>query len=184
LLVAQSYYGAIRGLVTDPNQGVLAGAKVTLINEGTSEQRATVTTGSGEYSFNDVVPGTYTVRYEALGFKQSEQKGIIIATQSQITGDAKLEVGQVTESVDVTAAAALLETSNASQGQVLDNQKLTELPNLGRNPFMMSKLSQNVVQVGPPAYNRMEDQSGSSLNAKKKEGLVGAPPTEPHSLAT
>ncbi len=57
----------------------------------------------------------------------------------------------------------LVESSNASQGQVLDNQKLAELPNLGRNPFMMSRLSQNVVQVGPPAYNRMEDQSGSSM---------------------
>jgi hypothetical protein len=57
-LVAQSYYGAIRGLVTDPNQGILAGARGTLINEGTAEQRVTITSGSGEYSFNDVVPGT------------------------------------------------------------------------------------------------------------------------------
>ena len=62
----------------------------------------------------------------------------------------------------MTESAPLVETSNASQGQVIDNQKLTDLPNLGRNPFMMSKLAQNVVPVGNPAYNRMEDQSGSS----------------------
>src|SRR5262249_56640860 len=68
----------------------------------------------------------------------------------------------VTESVQVTAEAPLIESATASQGQVIDNQKLTELPNLGRNPFMLSKLVQNVIPVGNPAYNRMEDQSGSS----------------------
>jgi len=163
LLVAQSYYGAVRGLVTDPNNAVIAGAKVALVNEGTSERRNATTSSGGEYSFNDVVPGAYTIECESPGFKKFDRKGIILATQSQITVDAKLEVGQVTESIEVTEATPLVESSNASQGQVLDNQKLTDLPNLGRNPFMMSKLSPNVVQVGPPAYNRMEDQSGSSM---------------------
>ena len=59
-------------------------------------------------------------------------------------------MGQVSESVNVEEAAPLVESANASQGQLLDNQKLVDLPNLGRNPFMMSKLSLNVVQVGPP----------------------------------
>src|SRR5260370_28195912 len=101
--------------------------------------------------------------WESAGFKKIERKGIVIATQGQVTADLRLEVGQVTESVNVEEAAPLVESANASQGQLLDNQKLVDLPNLGRNPFMMSKLSQNVVQVGPPAYNRMEDQSGSSM---------------------
>ncbi len=100
---------------------------------------------------------------EAPGFKKFERKGIIVATQASVTADAKLEVGQVSESVQVTEVTPLIESSNASQGQELDNQKLSDLPNLGRNPFMMSKLSNNIVQVGPPAYNRMEDQSGSSM---------------------
>jgi hypothetical protein len=163
LLLAQSYYGAVRGLVTDPNQAVIAGAKVTLVNEGTSEQRNTTSSGSGEYVFNEVVPGTYSVVAESPGFKKFERKGLVVATQSQLTADVKMEVGQVTESVQVTEITPLVESSSASQGQVLDNQKLVDLPNLGRNPFMMSKLSQNTVQVGPPAYNRMEDQSGSSM---------------------
>ena len=73
-----------------------------------------------------------------------------------------MEVGAVSESIQVTEEVPLIETSNASQGQVLDHQQLTDLPNLGRNPFMMSKLAQNVTPVGDPHYNRMEDQSGSS----------------------
>jgi trimeric autotransporter adhesin len=162
-LLAQSYYGVVRGLVVDQNQGVVASAKVSLINEGTSETRTTNTSNNGEYVFNEVVPATYSVVAETAGFKKFERRGILVATQGQVTADIKLEVGQVTESVQVTEAVPLVESSNASQGQVLDNQKLSDLPNLGRNPFMMSKLSNNLVQVGPPAYNRMEDQSGSSM---------------------
>ena len=74
----------------------------------------------------------------------------------------------MTESVQVTEMSPLVESANASQGQVLDNQKLTELPNLGRNPFMLSKLVQNVIPVGNPAYNRMEDQSGSSSDLHRR----------------
>jgi trimeric autotransporter adhesin len=162
-LNAQSYYGLVRGIVADQNGGVLPAAKITLLNEGTSAARSGTTTSNGEYVFNEVVPATYSVICEAPGFKRSLTKGIIVSTQAQVTVDVKLEIGQVTESVQVEELAPLIESATASQGQVLDNQKLVDLPNLGRNPFMMSKLSMNVVQVGPPAYNRMEDQSGSSM---------------------
>jgi hypothetical protein len=159
---AQSYYGGLRGAAVDQNGGVLAGAKITLINEGTNQQRAALTGSAGDFVFNEVVPGAYSLTAEAPGFKKYEQKGLIVGTQQQLSVDVKLQVGQVNESIQVTEPAPLVETTNASQGQVIDNQKLVELPNLGRNPFMMSKLAQNVVPVGNPAYNRMEDQSGSS----------------------
>jgi trimeric autotransporter adhesin len=159
---AQSYYGALRGTVVDQNGGALAGAKVTLVNEGTNTQRATLTESAGDFVFNELVPGTYMVITEAPGFKKFEQKSVIVGTQQQVAVAVKMELGQVSESIQVVESAPLMETTTASQGQVIDNQKLTELPNLGRNPFMMSKLAQNVVPVGNPAYNRMEDQSGSS----------------------
>src|SRR5215469_9030873 len=159
---AQSYYGALRGTVVDQNGGALTGAKVALVNEGTGAQRATLTESAGDFVFSEVVPGTYKVITEAPGFKKFEEKGIIVGTQQQVAVAVKMELGQVSESIQVTEAVPLMETTTASQGQVIDNQKLTELPNLGRNPFMMSKLAQNVVPVGNPAYNRMEDQSGSS----------------------
>jgi hypothetical protein len=161
-LFAQSYYGGVSGTVLDQNGGALVGAKVTLINEGTNAQRSTVSAGGGEFVFPELVPGTYGVTVEAAGFKKFEQKGVVVGTQQQVSVDAKLQLGQVTESIEVSGSVALVEETNASQGQVIDNQKLTELPNLGRNPFMLSKLAQNVVPVGNPAYNRMEDQSGSS----------------------
>ena len=160
---AQSTQGGVRGTITDAQGASIPNVNVTLTNEGTNEVRTAVTNGSGFYDFSNVVPATYTVTAEAPSFKKFEHKNVVVGTQEFLTVDAKMEVGQVTESVLVNEEMPLVESSNASQGQVLDNQKMVELPNLGRNPFMMSRLAQNVVQVGPPAYNRMEDQSGSSM---------------------
>jgi hypothetical protein len=163
LLLSQSYQGGVRGTVDDPLGAAIPGAKVTLTNDGTGEARTASTNNDGAFEFTQLVPATYTLVVESPSFKKFERKNITVGTQEFVLVDAKLEVGAVTESVLVTTEVPLVETSNASQGQVLDNQKLSDLPNLGRNPFMMSKLSLNVVQVGPPAYNRMEDQSGSSM---------------------
>jgi len=97
-LSAQSIYGSIRGLVTDPSQGVVAGAKVTLINEGTSAERAALTNTTGEYVFSQVIPGAYTVSVEAQGFRKIGRKGIVLETQNQLTVDLQLEVGSAAES--------------------------------------------------------------------------------------
>ncbi len=119
-----------------------------MTNEGTNEARITTTSAAGQYDFSNVVPATYTVLAESPSFKKFERKNVIVGTQEFLTVDVRLEVGNITESVLVTEQMPLVESSNASQGQVLDNQKLVELPNLGRNPFMMSRLSQNVVPGG------------------------------------
>jgi len=104
---AQSIYGSIRGLVTDPSSAIVANAKVTLINEGTSDQRTATTNTSGEYVFSQVTPGTYTVDVETQGFKKVQRKGVILETQNQLTVDMQLEVGNVAESVSVTNRKAI-----------------------------------------------------------------------------
>ena len=161
-LCAQSYFGGIRGLVLDAAGAAVTQAVVSLVDESTGVHRSTVSSAEGTYNFSQVVPATYTIVVEAPGFKKFEQHHVIVSTQALVALDLKLEVGAVSESVAVTAEVSLIETSNASQGQVLDRQKLIDLPNLGRNPFMMSKVAQNVMPAGDPHYNRMEDQSGSS----------------------
>src|ERR1039458_6593829 len=158
---SQSYLGGVRGTVLDGSGKSIGDTKVTLVDEAGGGQRATISAAEG-FSFSHVVPATYTVVAEAPGFKKFERKHVIVATQETVSLDLKMEIGSVSESVQVTEEVPLIETSNASQGQVLDRQQLVDLPNLGRNPFMMSKLAQNVTPVGDPHYNRMEDQSGSS----------------------
>jgi hypothetical protein len=91
-----------------------------------------------------------------------ERRGVVIGTQQQLNLDLRLELGEVTQSVEVTAAVPLIENATASNGQVLSQQQITDLPNLGRNTFLMSKLSNNVVPSGPPQWNRFQDQIGSS----------------------
>src|SRR6185369_14019430 len=76
--------------------------------------------GEGSYSFSQVVPATYTVVAEAPGFKRFERKHVIVATQETVSLDLKMEIGSVSESVQVTEEVPLIDTSNASQGQVLD----------------------------------------------------------------
>jgi hypothetical protein len=110
-----------------------------------------------------VVPGRYKISVEFQGFKKIERTGVNVETQQQLTVDVKMEVGNVNESVQVSEEVPLIETATASQGQVIDRQKLVDLPNLGRNPYMFSRLAPNVQQVGNPAYARMQDQSGSSM---------------------
>jgi hypothetical protein len=161
-LFAQSYQGGIRGAVTDQQAAVMAGTKVTLLEDATGSTRSALSNDSGGFDFTALNPSTYTLMAEKPGFKKFERKNLVLGTSQELTIDVKLEVGSVSESVLVTEEIPLIEVSNASQGQVLDNKKLVELPNLGRNPFMMSKLAPNVIQVGNPAYNRMQDQSGSS----------------------
>jgi hypothetical protein len=161
-MFAQSFYGALRGSIKDANSAVMVDVKVTLIDEGTAVSRSTLTNAQGEYVFSSVTPATYTLEAEFAGFKRFTRAGIVIATQQSITFDVHMELGAVYQSVDVVGEVPLIDNSTASTGQVLDNQKLADLPNLGRNPFMLSKVAQNVVPVGNPGFNRMQDQSGSS----------------------
>ena len=134
-LAAQSYQGGLRGLITDPGAAAIADAKVTLTDQATSIARTTLTTTSGEYVFNAVEPAAYTVAVESPGFKRFERKGVVVATQQFITLDLRLEVGQVNETINVTEELPLIENATASNGQVLDRQKMVDLPNLGRNPI-------------------------------------------------
>ena len=159
---AQSYQGGVRGTITDAQGATVGDVKVTLLNTATNLSRDTLTNSTGEYVFNTVDPATYKLIAEAPSFKKFERANLVVATQQFLTVDMRLELGSITQSVMVTDETPTIDASNASNGQVLDSQKLTDLPNLGRNPFLLSKLSTNVEPVGDPRFNRFQDQSGSS----------------------
>jgi trimeric autotransporter adhesin len=162
-LSAQTFLGGIRGTVTDKTGAVIAEAKITITDEGTGITRATISNSDGGYAFNALNPATYDILVEKPGFKKMEQKGVVVGTQGFLSQDVQMEVGAVSDSVNVTADAAEVDTANASVGQDVDKQKLDDLPNMGRNPFYETvKISQNIVPGGDAKFNRMEDQSGSS----------------------
>ncbi|MAG70069.1 MAG: hypothetical protein CL471_07250, partial [Acidobacteria bacterium] len=125
--MSQQFTGNVRGTVSDA-QGIIPGVTVTLVNEGTTVARDTITNEVGEYAFPAVAPATYSIRTSLPGYKTYEQRGITVNTQAALTIDLVLEVGTVEEEITVTADAPLIETSNASVGDSLDREILETLP--------------------------------------------------------
>ena len=168
--MAQTTYGAVRGLAKDPQGAVIADATVTLTNQGTKVARTATTTTSGEYNFTAVDPGVYSVSVVMAGFKKVENKDITVETGATATVDFSLTIGGATETVEVSTSEPLIDTANANGGQNFNTEQLTELPNLGRNPFVFEKLDTAVTPVGDPRYVRAEDQTGQSTVS-----VAGAP---------
>ena len=162
LSFGQSFQGSLRGRVLDPNGGGTPTARITLSDEATSVPRTTLSDEKGEYNFAALTPATYTISVEAAGFKKLERKGVAILTQINSTLDLALEIGQISEQVNVTAEAPALQTADASTGQLIANQQITDLPLLGRNPFFEGQLAQGVVYAANPEFHRMQDQNGNS----------------------
>ena len=167
---AQSNYGALRGIVSDTQGATISAATVTLTSESTKISRTTTSNNAGEYVFNAVDPGRYTVTVTGNGFKTVDEKGISVDSGNTIPLDLKLPIGAATESVDVNAAEEIVNNGTSYNGQLIDSQKLQNLPNPGRNPFLFSKLDNNVTAVGDPRFVRFQDQSGSSTIS-----IAGAP---------
>src|SRR6476659_7353926 len=120
-LLAQSFQCSLRGVVKDA-QGVIPGASVAILNEANGVTRDTVTNGVGEYSFPAVDPGNYTVKATVQGYKTFERKGVRIGTQESIGLDIALEIGALEETITVTGESPLIDTMNASTGDVIDTK--------------------------------------------------------------
>ena len=159
---AQGFQGGLRGAVHD-SSGVVPGVEVTITNESTGIKRSVVSNDVGEYAFAAVEPGTYTVRATLQGFKTVERPGIRIGTQQFLLVDLTLEVGAISESVTVTGQSPIIDTANASKGDVLDSKTLETLPAPGRNAFMVGVAVPTVVASGDPQFNRQQDQTNASL---------------------
>src|SRR5262249_3372654 len=159
----QTYQGGLRGAVRDAAGAGIPGVDMTLTNEGTGTARTSLTNDAGGESFPNVPPRPYHLTATQSGFKKFEDKGVRIGTQSFITLDVRLEVGQVTEQVLVTGEAPLIESSNASVGSTLEKKDLETLPTPARNVFFLSVTTPNVVPSGDPQFVRQQDQTNSSL---------------------
>jgi len=123
--------GEVRGLVTDSSGAALPGATVTLTNIETGEVKTFVTNGQGLYDTVSTPTGTYNIAFTANGFKRLVQ-GPVLVQVNVITENAALEIGQATETVNVTAEGApLLETETSKQGAILEAKTIGELPQIG-----------------------------------------------------
>jgi hypothetical protein len=159
---SQGFQGGVRGSVMDPGGAIIPGVEVQLINVDNNATRMSVTNEQGQYNFSAVNPGNYKLKAGLPGFKTFERQGLTIGTQEFPIIDIKMEVGSVSEEVQVVAESPILETSNASTGAVLDSVSLEALPSAGRSIFLMANLQPTVQTSANAHWNRMQDQVGNS----------------------
>ncbi len=155
--LAQEFRGTLTGQVTDPSGAVVTQVKVTATNVETGSTYSDTTSTSGVYYIPYVVPGTYTVKAEADGFKVAIQDKVLVLTGKYTGQDFKLSVGAVSETVEVKDAPPLLETENASGGTILDEKTLQNVPVAGRQVYTLigtvpgSQFTQT--QFGPGGFS-------------------------------
>ena len=144
--VAQTTAGTVTGIITDSAGAAIPQATVKLSSEATGFAQTVTTGGEGAYVFPLVSPGSYQITVEREGFQRLVRAfALEVAQQARI--DAQLTVGQITESVNVSASAVLLETTSSNLGQVVTNRQVTELPLNGRNPFALAALTPGVTPL-------------------------------------
>jgi carboxypeptidase family protein/TonB-dependent receptor-like protein len=158
-LQAQVDTGSITGTVTDASGAVVSGAKVTLTNEGTGTSLSTSTGADGIYDFSPVRIGTYRLDVAASGFKKEVQVHVAVDVSARVLENFKLQPGAVTETVEVTSEAPVLQSQDASVGQVVDQRSVNDLPLNGRNFTFLAQLAAGVNT--PQADTRGNAASGA-----------------------
>ena len=143
---SQEVRATVGGRVTDPQGGVVPGARITVTSDATNVEQHTTTNESGNWTVQFLLPGPYHFSVAADGFKTTERTGVILQTGDNKTIDVQLEIGATLESVEVRSEVPLIDTTMATSGTVVNEREMTELPSISRVPTLMAVLSPGVVQ--------------------------------------
>jgi hypothetical protein len=154
---AQEFRATISGHVFDASGGAVPSAKIQAVNTATNETNTATTDTSGSYTVPFLRPGVYKVTVTASGFKQSVKDDVTLQVAKVLAVDFNLEVGAVTESVEVSADALALETQTASRSGVVTTQQVAEMPLNARNPFMLGTMMPGVTFRGAAIWQRPFD---------------------------
>jgi hypothetical protein len=180
--LAHAQYGAaIQGTVQDKSGAAVAGAKVTATNQATGVSRDTVTSGSGFYRISGLTPGTYKVEVDANSFKKGTTDNLEVAAEAPKGLDVTLEPGPAQETMTVTAGGEELQTENANVTDTITSQQVVALPEFGRDPYQLIRLTPGVFadasrqgngnslaipqQVGPGGSNSQLFQTENQVQA-------------------
>lgn len=139
--MAQTTTGQISGRIADSSGGVIPGAGVVVRNSDTGLQQDLTTGPQGYYTATFLPPGNYEITVQSPGFRSVSRSGIKLDVNQSARIDFSLEVGQVTEVIEVTGAAPLLESENATVGQVIENKSIAEMPLNGRSAWNLVQLA-------------------------------------------
>ena len=171
IATAQDPRGAVTGRVVDVSEAVIPGVEVRATNVETGVSAATTTNEVGKFDIPYLLSGFYTITAEAPGFKRFVRDNVQVRIGERVELEIRMEVGAVTETVEVTAETPLLETTSASLGQVIDERRVLELPLLAGNPTELVLLTPGVIngtnmRLRKPAWNAGLSQFATDGNER------------------
>jgi hypothetical protein len=176
----QSSTGTISGRVVDQSGAAIAGAEVRVISDAEKQSRLFPSSQSGEFTFPDLASGDYTISIRHPGFKQFEKKGLHLAASDDLSaGTFRLEVGSATETVEVVAQGAVVETTSGDRSALLDSKEITDLMARGRDVMAMLQVLPGVVNdaTGSDVLGQFTtptmDGMRSNYNSLTVDGISG-----------
>ena len=164
LVRAQAPTGQITGTVTDPSGAVVSGATVTATNNATNARRQTATNEDGLFSLPALPPGNYQLQVEASGFPKQVNEGLELQVGQVARVDFALRIGNVSETVQVSGAAPMLQSETAELGTVIENKRIVDLPLNGRNYLQLASLAPGATTNGP-ASSQGQQRMGGARNS-------------------
>jgi hypothetical protein len=188
-LFAQSDLGSITGYVHDPTGAVVPNITVSVKDEATNVERRATTNQDGLWSVTNIPSGNYTITAEAPGFKKYQVSHNKLDPSATLRADIALQVGEATETVEVSASATTLQTDSASVQKLITRNQIDALELNGRNPIYLANLQPGVVKGSPlSGLNFGLDSGGFNVNgARSQDNLItfdGAPAIRTRSNGT
>ncbi|MBI4876319.1 MAG: carboxypeptidase regulatory-like domain-containing protein [Acidobacteria bacterium] len=178
-IASQTITASLEGVVRDPSGALVPGARVQVVNTATNITTRLETRPDGRFLAPSLPPGSYFVSIEASGFKKVERSGIVLQVNQVARIEIALEVGAVTDTVEITAQAPLLESTSSALGQVVENRSITNLPLNQRNPYALVFLAPGVIGNVGATFN----QANISINGGRPganeilaDGIPSSPP--------
>lgn len=150
-IFGQESRGTISGAVTDSSGAGIPNVKVLSTETRTGTKASTVSDSQGQYTIPFLAPGKYEVSAEAQGFKKFARTGLELGSGDHPVIDIRLDVGDVTQSVEVNADVSLINTENSSTGQTITAKQVEDFPLNGRTPMMLAQLAIGVISTGSPS---------------------------------
>jgi hypothetical protein len=180
--VGQVQNGQFSGTVTDPSGAAIAGAKITVTNKATNLSVAGTTSASGTYTIKELPPGLYDLTVEAGGFRSFSNKGVSVNAGTITRVDARMQVGQAREIVEVSGEAAAVNTDDSKLADTVTAAQISNLPLNGRNVYDLIQIAPGAVNVSGVDFENghstvvnglREDFNGFLINGVSNKGLSG-----------
>jgi hypothetical protein len=168
---AQTHRASVRGTIYDPNDAVIPGASVTIVNVATNESRSTRSNDEGGYAISSLAPGTYRLEVESSGFAKHEVTNIDVQVNQELRFDTHLQVKAVQDSPgDLYAFTPLIDQESASLSTVIENRQIVGLPLDGRNFYELTLLVPGAAPAAPGSAGSARGDFAFSVNGAREDG--------------